>query len=174
MTLSVVSLAIYAVLNNGLKVWQKVNTEIPESEVSVFFDRFSLDLKNCIKFKSIPFSGDRERFGFATIVNSKGLGKTSVGEVSYSYDSGEKSLNRLQRDFSQAYTKEDVPAMKVLGRVESATLRYYYYNKDTKEYLWKDEWQREDLPLAVRMELEFNNGKERTVFTGTVNIPASG
>ena len=172
-TVSIVSLAIYAVFNSGLKIWQRVNRDIPEAEVGIFFDRLSLDLKNALRFKGINFQGQREALGFATIVNSRGMEKSTVGEVSYAYNSGEKNVGRIQRDFSQVFSKEDLLYVQVLGGVESMSFRYYYYDKDTKEYLWKDEWQAEDLPLAVRAEIEFHNGKEKNTFTETVSIPAS-
>jgi Tfp pilus assembly protein PilE len=56
-TLSIVSLAMYAIFNNGLKIWQRVSSQIPESEVNIFFDKFSLDLKNTVRFSGIKFQG---------------------------------------------------------------------------------------------------------------------
>jgi prepilin-type N-terminal cleavage/methylation domain-containing protein len=171
---SIVSLTMYAVFNNGLKIWQRVNSQIPESEVAILFDKLSLDLKNNTGFKGINFTGGRDKLAFATIVNSPALKKRTVGEVAYVYDSGSGTLTRVQKDFSQIYSKEEGTLTQSLANIESLRFQYYFYDKQNKVYLWLDEWSKKGIPLAVRLELGFNNGKETESFTKTVSIPVSG
>jgi prepilin-type N-terminal cleavage/methylation domain-containing protein len=172
--ISIVSLAMYATLNNGLKIWQKVNSQIPESEIAILFDKFNLDLKNSLRFKGINFTGGKDKLAFATIVNSPALKKRTVGEVAYIYDSESGSLARVQKDFSQIYSKETGTITQSLGNIESLRLQYYFFDEQVKEYLWSDEWSKKGIPLAVRLELGFDNGKETSSFTKTVSIPVNG
>jgi hypothetical protein len=65
----VVAFAIYASFNNGIKIWERVNKEIPGEDLNIFFDKFSVDLKNSFKFSGIKFSGKKNEVAFASIVN---------------------------------------------------------------------------------------------------------
>ncbi len=100
--------------------------------------------------------------------------KRTVGEVAYVYDSGSGTLTRIQKDFSQIYSKEEGTLTQSLANIESLRFQYYFYDKQNKSYLWLDEWSKKGIPLAVRLELGFNNGKETDSFTKTVSIPVSG
>lgn len=172
--LSVVSLAVYAVFNSGTKIWDRVNTQAPEEDLNIFFDKFTTDLKNSFKFTGIDFLGREDEFEFSTLVSSQRLNKKTVGQVVYSYDPMKKTLNREQRDFSQVYNEENGPITISLKDVTRLKFQYYFYDDEAKEYYWLDEWFEKTLPLAVRIELVLNGGKQSTKFTKTVTIPASG
>jgi len=183
--LAVISLAIYATFNSGVKIWQRVNKEIPEEDLDIFLEKFALDLRNSFKFNGFNFLGEEKRFEFPTLVNpvrnkfsngvnSPGMNKKTVGKVIYLYDSESSIIKRNLLDFSQIYNGEEGITQELLKNVKSLKFRYYLYDKEKKEYLWQDEWLKEDLPLAVRIELEFGNGTEIREFTKTVNIPVSG
>lgn len=172
--LAVISLAIYATFNSGVKIWQRVNKQIPEEDLDIFLEKFTLDLRNSFKFNGFNFLGEEKRFEFPTLVNSPWMNKKTVGKVSYLYDSESSIIKRNLLDFSQIYNGEEGTTQELLKNVKSLKFRYYLYDKEKKEYLWQDEWLKEDLPLAVRIELEFGNGTEIRKFTKTVNIPVSG
>lgn len=191
--LSVVALAIYATLNNGIKIWQKVNRQLPEEDLNIFFDKFTLDIRNTFKFTGINFSGTIEKVEFPTLVNpvrdygesgkrydvsngvnSPGLQKRTIGKVIYFYDDESKIISREQKDFSQVYSDEKGAIRESLRNVRALKFQYYLYDEQKKECLWQDEWSKEGLPLAVKMELEFDDGAEIKKFTKTVAIPTSG
>jgi uncharacterized protein YcfL len=169
--LSVVSMAVYATFNNGIKIWQKLNTPVEGEDLGIFFDKFTRDLANGFKFSTIPFSGSEDRFQFATLVNSPRLGGKTVGEVVYYYDRGSVTLNRQELDFSLVYKGEESVSNQKLSNVRSLKFQYYFYDKEKKEYSWQDEWLKETLPVAVKVEFEINYGKENNKFTKTANIP---
>ena len=171
--LSVVSLAMYAVFSNGMKIWQRVNQELPEENLDIFFDKFALDLRNSLKFSGLGFSGEEDRLEFATLVNSWKLKNRTVGKVIYSYDPQKEIINREQRDFSEVYNAEESTPQQLLKNVKSLKFKYYLYDGQKKEYFWEDRWLKEGMPLAVRIELELNNGTKPHKFTKTVNIPQS-
>jgi len=170
----VVSLAMYAVFNNGIKIWQKINCPMQQEDLGIFFDRFTHDLRNSFKFSGIVFSGEAERLQFATLVNSPDMHKITVGGVVYYYDRGTRILSRQQMDYSQLYDNKEVPAQQALRNIKSLKFKYYSYDGGKKEYLWEDEWAKEGMPLAVRVEIETNYGRDDNIFTKTVSIPVSG
>lgn len=192
--ISVVALAIYATLNNGIKIWQKVNSQLPEEDLNIFFDKFTLDIRNTFKFTGINFSGTTDKLEFPTLVNpvrdygqtgkrydvsngvnSLRLQKRTVGKLIYTYEPQNQILNRYQVDFAGVYSGEtNAGPPQSLKNVRALRFQYYFYDKERKEYLWQDEWSKEGLPLAVKVELEFDDGRETKKFIKTVGIPASG
>ncbi|MCM8800546.1 MAG: GspJ family type II secretion system protein [Candidatus Omnitrophica bacterium] len=170
----VISLAIYATLSNGLRLWQRLNQAKEEEEVLIFFEKFLLDLRNAFKFKGIDFVGKNDLLEFATLVKSPSLKKTTVGKVIYYYDKDEERLVRKRLNFSQLYYEEDL-WQESLNYVKKFKLQYYFYDKDKKEYFWLEDWPiKENLPLAIRIAFDFDNGKQILRFIRTVNVPVSG
>ncbi len=172
--LSVVSLAMYAVFNNGIKIWQRINKRLPQEDVSIFFDKFSRDLKNSFKFSAIRFSGSVTSLEFATVINSPRLQKTTVGRVTYSYDPQAEVLNRQQDDYSQVSGGSGEGSLiQSLNNIKSVKFQYCIFDENTKEYLWREEWTKDDIPLAVKIELEIADGSQIRKFIQTVGIPAT-
>lgn len=173
--ISVVALAIYATLNNGIKIWQRLNSQLPEEDLNIFFDKFSLDLRNSFKFSGINFSGTIDTLEFPTLVNSLRLQKRTVGKLIYVYEPQNRILNRYQVDFAGVYSGEsNASCQQSLRNIRVLKFQYYLCDEQKKEYFWQDEWSNEGLPLAVRVELEFDDGKEIKKFTRTISIPTAG
>jgi len=139
-------------------------------ELYIIFHKFRTDLKNTFYFRDIPFSGESERIEFPTLVYSPHLKKRTVGKVVYFYDKNNKSLNREEFDFSEIYCGQKSSSLQTLKNIVSLSFQYYFYDRDKKGYFWKDEWEGQDFPLAVRWELEFSDGENKK-FTQTVDIP---
>lgn len=175
MMLAVVSLAIYNVLSNGVKIWQRIHKSITAEDVDIFFEKFTSDVRNSARFKTIRFFGDGENLGFATLVNSTSLAKRIVGEVRYSFNPYSWKVRRERRDYSQLYLGERGSSQELLTNAKALKFRYYAYDVEKKEYVWQDEWQKENLPLAVRVEVGIKNDNEQAdIYTRTVSMPVGG
>jgi len=172
--LFVLAFALYATFNNGVKAWQTINQELPEQNINIFFDKFTSDLKNCFNFSSIGFLGSENKIEFAGVVPSSSLNITTVGKIGYVYDSNSGSLIREQSDYSQIYNAEKGSMRKMLGRVKSLRFSFYFYDKEKKDYFWRQDWQGPEMPLAARVEIEVGDDKQISEFTRTVTIPVSG
>lgn len=170
--LAFVSLAVYAVFNSGIKIWQKVSKEVPEEELNIFFARFAGDLRNSFKFSGFDFLGQDDALEFTFLVSSPGLNKRSVGRVGYLYDFSDKIIVRKESDYSQAYNQQQ-KGRQVLSNVSAFNFQYYFYDKEKKEYLWKSRLEKGESPLAVRIELDLGNENSAVKFTKTVSIPVS-
>lgn len=169
--LSVISLAIYASLSNGVKIWQRIYAkQAIEEDMDIFWDRFTHDLKNTVSFLPINFFGEKDTLSFATIVNSRELQKTTVGKVSYAFNQQAGIINRKQADFSRVFEGREPEVTHSLKDIKSLKFQYYYYHNENKEYLWQDEADK-DLPLAVRVECEYVDGPNSDTFVRTVSIP---
>lgn len=171
--LAVISLAIYAVFNSGMKIWENINIQVAEEDLNIFFDKFTTDLSNSFKFTGIDFLGKEDKLEFPTLVYSPNLNKKTVGQIIYSYNSAKEMLEREQRDFSQHYDDEKGTIALLLRNIKMVKFRYYVYDEETKEYFWQDEWFGEGLPVAVKLELILDDGTQSKRFAKTVTIPLS-
>lgn len=169
--MAVVSLAIFGVFNSGIRIWQRMHKEMTNEEVNIVLSKFTRDVSNGLKFSAIHFSGDNEGVRFATLLYSPQLEKRTVGQVSYICRLG--ALERGEKDFSQLYTGTEGSLKPILKNLEFCKFAYYAYDKETKDYSWKESWAEEQMPLAVRIELGYKDETGTHAFIRTVSIPVS-
>lgn len=171
---SVIGLAVYFTFSNGMRIWQKANQKAAEEELEIFFDRFALDLRNCLKFSGLEFSGAPERLDLVSRVVSLYLKNKTIGRVAYFYEPKKRALFREEKDLSQIFEGKQGVVKEVLENLNSLKFGYYFYDKEKKEYVWLEEAILEGLPLAVRIEFEFSTQSSSGRFVRTVSIPIGG
>lgn len=169
----VISLAVYGTLSNGIKIWQRLGQGIPQEDLNIFFERFSSDLRNSFKYTGISFSGKQDSLDFTGLVFSPDFKRTGVGRIIYSFDQGSGVINKASLDVSEIFRQQPGKTSPVARGIKSLEFGYYYYDTEKKGFGWEEEWAKEELPLAVRIELEFDDGKQTLKFTRTVNIPCA-
>ena len=107
--LSVISTAIYASLNSGLKIWKRINQPLAHEDLDIFFDRFGRDLRNCARFTGLTFTGTQERVEFPAILPSPRFGGDVIGRVSYAYDPQAKPLPASSRTSARSIQEKNRP-----------------------------------------------------------------
>ncbi|MFA5356737.1 MAG: type II secretion system protein GspJ [Candidatus Omnitrophota bacterium] len=169
-----ISLAIYSTLDNGVKIWRRASASIPEEDYALFFDKFGRELRNTLKFSPVSFFGSRERLEFPSLVRFGEAGVDAPGKIIYDYDPQKGALQKWRLDISDSYSGREGAPEEALRGVRALNFRYYYYDKESKELLWSDDWPGKDPPLAVRLELEFTGDGQDSVIAKTVSIPVAG
>jgi hypothetical protein len=96
-----------------------------------------------------------------------------VGKIIYGYDPGNNILYKWGLDYSQTYSGQEGLPAQALKNIKSLKFQFLFYSEDKKEYLWADEWVKEKLPLAVRVELEFKDGSQIDKVTRTLSVPVA-
>ena len=172
--LAVISLAIYTTFTNGIKIWQKVNTEMLEEDVCIFFERFSSDLRNSFRFEGMGFSGKEDMIGFSTFIKDPSSGRNIIGQVLYSYRPATGVLIREGRDFSRIYSGRPGVVTQQLENIAYLKFEYYFYDDGTKKYVWHDKCLEGRESLTVRVEIKFHDKGEEIRFFKTVVIPVYG
>ena len=173
--LSIVGLAVYSAFSSGVRVWRRIVKNIPQEDISIFFERISRDLRNSFQYAGVEFYGAKEKIGFPTLVISQKpeVPKHEFGYVTYSLDSSHDSINRTQADYSQLYRDVVPQARTLVDNIEHLTFQYYSYDSDEEKYYWKSVWEeKENLPVAVKIELGFYDGENKTDYSRTVYIPS--
>lgn len=172
--ISIIGLAVYSVLSSGIRIWQRVNIEMPTQDLNIFLDKFSLDLRNSIEYKDLNFIGSKDQFEFATLLENSHFGGRTPAKVRYYYNYREKKLYREELDYSQIFNGDREDGTESLANIESLQFSYYFYDKESNAYSWLDKWPHEILPAAVRIEMKLNGVNQNNSFTKTVTIPISG
>ncbi|MCM8800044.1 MAG: hypothetical protein NC900_04905 [Candidatus Omnitrophica bacterium] len=162
----IISLAIYFTFSSGIKIYQKINNNLPLEEINIFLNNFYKDIKNTFYFKDIPFQGDREKIEFASLIYSSYFKAKTIGKVIYLYEHGRKRLIRKDFIYGQDYL-EKATNLKILENISNLNFKYYYYLEEKNDYLWMDDTFYGKIPLAVRIEFIFNDKP----FVYSVSIP---
>ncbi len=173
---SIIGLVVFTSLSNGINIWQRLNIMSKQEDVNIFFERFISELRNTFEFNAIRFLGEKDKISFACLVPIRSIDKgqgLSVGQVVYRYDKRTRSLIREDKNYSQIYSGGDGYETTLLDDVLSLKLSYYFFDDLAREYFWQEEWQAEDFPLAVRIELEFGNKRVKERAIRTVSLPVS-
>lgn len=170
--LAIISLAIFSTFSNGIKIYNRINSEATLADAVIFCDRFGQDLRNSLNFTLIKFVGKPEELEFASILNSPRMQKFSVSRIKYAWDSSSEKIQRFTSDYSGVYSQEEALARQSLDKVKSLVFSYYYLDNQTKDFAWAEEWDKQTLPIAVRMELEFKD-KPEAKFTRSFDIPVA-
>ena len=181
---SLIGLAIFTTLSNGVRIWQRLNQTIAQEDVNIFFERFARELRNTFEFDTIKFQGQADKVVFASLVTTPGSSQgqrqrqehemeMGIGQLTYSYDKTTGQLIREKRDYSQIYTGDDGSQRELLKDIDSLKFIYYLYDEKKKDYVWQEEYLSEGLPLALRIELEFNDEQKSKSIIRTIEIPVT-
>jgi prepilin-type N-terminal cleavage/methylation domain-containing protein len=172
--ISIIGLAIFTTLSNGIRIWQRLNLTVAQEDINIFFERIARELRNTFEFSTIKFQGDCDRIAFATFVVTPGSSQpqgTDIGQVSYYYDKMNRQLVKENRNYSQLYKGDTGIRQELLKDIDYLRFSYYFYDEQAREYLWLETWQEDYLPLAVRIELEFDNEQQPNRIIRSINLP---
>jgi len=182
---SIVGLGIYSMFDSGIRVVERVTSTVREEDLNIFFEKFSRDLQNSFPYIGIPFEGVKDKLAFATTIQTvPELGfNQGIGRVRYFYDRSERAIHRAQEHMSQVFEEEESKSTPVLNGVFSLNFKYYEYVPGENAYKWTEERKSTEektsvvkgkIPVAVKIQLEFDDeGKKRSV-TRTIAAPVGG
>jgi prepilin-type N-terminal cleavage/methylation domain-containing protein len=171
--LAVISFAVYTTLDNGINIFRRIQEENKEEEVNLAFDDFASTLRNACSYKEFFLKGTQWRLEFPAIVYSARWNKKTVGKAVYFFDAKGNSWLKEEQDFSHMSQEQEGRLKSLLNNVKSLQFKYYFFDKEKKEYLWLDESGANEWPLAVRIEVELEGDDEDQLFSKTVNIPVA-
>ena len=181
--LGIISMAVISTFAAGLKVYEKVRNYSDERvDALIALEKMERDILNLVNFSGIDFVGEKEKISFAGLTKE---GKP--GKILYYMRSGMRgALVREEVGYARAISKTNRKRGKTeeLAALRDMDFEYYYYNKVTAAYLWKDEWKinekkkealekSEWIPIGVRIKIKFKEGKRYVTLTRSVLIPIS-
>jgi prepilin-type N-terminal cleavage/methylation domain-containing protein len=180
--LGIISVAIIASFASGLKVYEKVQNYTGErADVLLSLEKIERDLRNTVAYSGIDFVGKKESIFFPALTS-----EGSLGRICYYLKGRLDTLTREEQGYARATLskiRKGKGDIKKLVSLKDIGFSYYYYDIEEKEYAWKDSWEMEDededmktkpgerVPLGVRVEVTFKEGRKEVMLTRTVLIP---
>ncbi len=171
--LSIISVALYNALANGLKVWDRGVHSFTEQEALIFFDKLTRDVHNAFPSRVLPVDGRRTYFVFPSIVRKlAGPNMTEYADqvvmVKYDLDIKQRALVRREANYGQAVNSQYPEASVLLPDIKAVQFRYLYpsFGKD----VWGDQTKGE-LPSAVEVSVEFGSPKAAYKMRRLILIP---
>lgn len=177
--ITVISLALFHSLVNGLKVWEISMVYNGEEDAAIFFDKISQDLRNATDYSLIKFDGNEDKLSFATIVRTVDQRVTpqaeyisQIGKVEYEFDKLHNMLLRRQGNYGQAVAGEFDPARPLFEAVKF--VKFSYYVMDADRIVIADRVPDGQWPVAVQVDVSFTGGKgeELNTMSKVIHIPA--
>ena len=163
---AIIGVGLVGTLSAGLRIWSRAkNTGTLYSQEAFALELVARDLRQSVVFPKIGFTGEAKQLSFLAF--SRG----SVFKITYKFDDMQKALVRrreelktaIDEDLQGEYTEEK------FADLDNAQFGYLYFDKDKKDYAWKDVWAKEDgVPPAVRIKMKLGNEEcEKIVFIPT-------
>ena len=178
---TVIAVATYGMLSNGIKVWQTVNQKISRIDIGLFFEKIELDLKNCLVHKNIYFSGSQNTVYFPVVAQGTAVDGSlykSLGQVMYFYDPVQKTINRNYKNYQQLFSGKKGQSRPLVTGVESLIFEYYFYDAEKKDFFWSINWpvseQKSVFPLALRLTMMLDIDGRLAKSKKTIFIPQGG
>ena len=163
---AIIGVGLVSTLDAGLRIWSRAkDTGTLSFQVAFTMELVAKDLRQSVNMPKIGFTGEAKQLSFLAF--SRG----SVFKITYKFDDMQKALVRrreelktaINEDLQGEYTEEK------FADLDDAQFSYLYFNKEKKDYAWKDAWVKEDgMPPAVRIKMKLGNEEcEKTVFIPT-------
>lgn len=167
---SIVSSSLYFSLRSALVLYNRSEKSLADiHETVLFFNNFSKEIRNVVRYEPVPFEGNETKFSFPVVLKSysiKGV-KSKFVKIEYEFIGG-----KLKRTESLIESpKEKIKTIVLEGKINKFSIKYSIFEDD--EIKWIDKWEVDDellIPKAVliSMKLVFsdkdsNKQEEKTV-----------
>jgi len=170
---SVVSIAVYGTFNSGMNIWQRAENFNQEGRKRFLrLEKMKKELRGafCFRKQELYFNGTKIQVQIPLIEDSQ------INKVTYRFDSAINTLLRSKDKLADILTAQEKnntlisQELPFISEVEDFSFAYFYFDPQKSAYLWKDDWQEENLPRAVKINVNFRN----ETYSASVFIPSSG
>jgi len=166
---SVVSIAIYATFSSGATVLRRVkNTDLTQQRILLKTESLSRQLREQPACRKQLFQGDKTKISFCANIDYFPY------RLTYYFDSSSHALKRVADKLDEIIDAEGKldpklhsPEVIFLPQVKEVRFSYLYLDLTKNSYLWTDQWQQDNLPLAVK----FIIFSQKQNYESTVYLP---
>lgn len=165
--MSILTIAVFKSIINGLKIWEVSRQMVIEEDISLSLERVGQELRNTFQFSQIAFEGKGDEIRFASLVRvptDPYLGRPNeyvqqIGRVEYYFNRDKKALFRRQANYGLALKEKYFPERVVAEALDS--VRFFYYYADEEGALIEAEEGR-GFPAGVKVEVGFKDNRGRS------------
>lgn len=164
----------------GGSVWQRMRTSgVRDQWLQVGFDQLRRDVHHAHRFGPIPFAGSYDLVSFPALVpmeteaagDDSALQEREVGRIGYYWDGARHRLCRSQQPYrvlARVRLKDDCQA--ALSDITRLRFAYYTFDPESETYDWSKSWSGPEPPLAVKVDVTYDDEATRKAVTQSVVI----
>lgn len=169
--LGIVSMAVYGVFSGGVSLSRKLLSQRTKIEFFLDWRRLQKDLRRQITYRSIPFAGLEEEISLPSLVTVQGvqegeLPRREVGRIRYYRPPSRGVLCREIMTYAELIAGTEKDCRPVFSSFPEFVFQYYgQTGKGRGLASWHDTWDKDYLPLAVRLKIKMEDGIEKPLTT---------
>ena len=182
--LSFLGAVVYTTFSQGMSLWHRAAKDHPETDVEIFFEKLTHDLRSAIVSERVHFKGVQDQLDFFTRVTAQEVNPRESGtglvpvQVHYAFVKSRKAVTKSQESLKQVLSPLlDAPSADertLIGQVSGCAIEYYDDDGRDNAYLWKTRWEKDCLPLAVKVDLDYRVGSDTRKYSRIVPVLAGG
>ena len=155
-------LALFKVVDNGLRLWDRSRAVVTSEDAMIFLDRLTEDLHNTVEYSYLSFDGKSSAVQIPTIIEAppdplahlpSKDNISQLGTVGYRWDEGDKTILRTQINYGRSLNHLSGEERTLLEGVVSLKFIYLYNDGGG----WQEKTSVSYIPAAVAIDLEFKN-----------------
>jgi len=178
-----VGMATFSMVAGGFRLWERLREDgVQQRHVWLALEQMRQDLGRSRPFLPIPFKGTYDKISFPGPVpvvfqdprSGQQWEAEEMGEIAYTWDSLQGFLHRSQIPYR--FLRRH--AVHEKGKVVSEGLRRirFSYGKPIPgggAMEWRSLWEEEEWPMAVKIEVEYQDGQTQRIETWHLVVPLS-
>ena len=178
--ISFLGIVLYTTFYQGIALWHRAQTDLGEFRDAWFNEKLTSDLHNIIPMGRRLVRGSEKKFEFYALVPGRELGQKGDGagllfpcRLRYDFDAGTRQVTCEVQSYSQILmeAKENLRAAPVFEHVRDVHLEYYG-RAEKPVIIWQRRWEKECLPDAVKVSVEYEDKKQP--FVRIIDVPGGG
>jgi prepilin-type N-terminal cleavage/methylation domain-containing protein len=172
---------LYTTLAQGIRIWRLANRENPKLNFIFLLEKMNSDVRNSFAYSEMTFSGSPDSFEFYTAPPSfdtqpaESIKKPVL--VRYYFDRNNRAINKTEKEFStgtnSVLTSSENDEL-VADRISECQFEYYFYDKMSKSYYWKNSWHEPCFPYGIRLKLDYGDSTKARNLTRIISVPIGG
>lgn len=180
---SILGLSVFNIFSQGLKLWKRASSVVPDVDSDIVFEKITADLSNAYQSNMAAFEGADTMMRFFSYsrrnydVNNPEIQIRHPKAVQYLFVPEGKLLARSEEPLEILLAKDaktrQIPYKVVVKGLKECRFEYYHLDDKKNEFQWKPYWNGNCLPKAVRISLNYDDERRMENFVKVVSLPAN-
>lgn len=171
---------LYATFYQGVRLWKRSQIDRGESRDVFFTERLTQDLRSAIPLARQEIRGNAGEFEFYALLSGSDLGLNQPVSglqfpcrVRYYFDVSTHQVFREIQSYSQILTESKEHIKTSIVFQDAKRLEFMFMGRNKKAaILWLKTWEKDYLPNAVKLSVEYEGSKQ--TFVRLITIPGGG
>lgn len=163
---------IFSVFSQGVRLWDRAYQQRSNFDIYYFVEKLNTDLQNSFIFSNDDFIGKPNSMEFYSLAPDQHFKSDLPVKVQYSLQGS--SVNRQELSYEKVLAGNKQGFSQVLlDRISSCQFQYYFTDFQNV-FEWMNYWQKDCLPSAVKILIEYRENNKTHQRSDIVWLPQGG